>query len=79
MTTAVSASCRSPLLPSLQTLATVSLLTQVAADLPAGRGPTTGLRPFASLQGEEGAGAPKVEEADQEGPFGVHPQPQRCI
>jgi hypothetical protein len=44
--------------------------------LKAGRGPLLGFGPFASLQGEKDLGAPKVEEADKEGPFGVHPQPQ---
>jgi hypothetical protein len=44
--------------------------------LKAGRGPLLGSDPFASLQDEKAVAAPKVEEADKEGPFGVHPQPQ---
>ena len=44
--------------------------------LKAGRGPLLGSGPFASLQDEKGVGTPKVEEADKEGPSGVHPQAQ---
>ena len=33
------------------------------------------LRSFSFTSRPKGVGAPKVEEADREGPFGVHPQP----